>query len=47
LTTSFLFQELHPEALASATKTSFTRPKVPSSRGPRRLLKAADTPNEE
>ena len=46
LTTDYLFQQLHPEAVASASKKSFARPKAPSTRGPRRLLKAADNPDE-
>jgi hypothetical protein len=40
LTTDYLFQQLHPEALVSAAKTSFAKPKAPSTRGPRRLVKA-------
>ncbi|UJR35849.1 hypothetical protein I4U23_028593 [Adineta vaga] len=46
LTNDYLFQQLHPEVLASASKTSFARPKAPSTRGPRRLLKAVDNPDE-
>jgi hypothetical protein len=45
-TTDYLFQQLHPEASASAAKNSFLKPKAPTSRGPRRLVKTADTPNE-
>ncbi|CAF1216208.1 unnamed protein product [Adineta steineri] len=46
LTMEYLMQELHPEILANKAKSSFAKPKAPSSRGPRRLLKTADTPDE-
>ena len=42
LTADYLFQQLHPEASASAAKRSFAKPKAPSTRGPRRLVKATD-----
>jgi hypothetical protein len=47
LTSDYLFQQIHPEVLATAEKNSFLKPKAPTSRGPRRLLKAADTPDEQ
>ncbi|CAF4258603.1 unnamed protein product [Adineta steineri] len=46
LTNDYLFQQLHPEASVNVAKTSFARPKAPSTRGPRRLLKTADNPDE-
>ncbi|CAF1563673.1 unnamed protein product [Adineta ricciae] len=46
LTTDYLFQQLHPEAVASASKKPFERPKARPTRGPRRLLRAADNPDE-
>jgi hypothetical protein len=45
LTTDYLFQQLHPEAAASAAKTSFAKPKAPS-RGPRRQVKGTGNPDE-
>jgi hypothetical protein len=47
LTTDYLFQQLHPEASVSAAKTSFAKPKAPSTRGPRRLVKATGNPDEQ
>ena len=47
LTSNYLFQELHPEASASAAKTKFTKPKAPSTRGPRRLVKGTGNPDEQ
>lgn len=41
-----LFRELHPESLASNVKTTFAKPKAPSTRGPRRLVKTIGDPNE-
>jgi hypothetical protein len=46
LTTDYFFKELHPEGAASAAKTSFEKPKAPT-RGPRRLVKATDNPDEQ
>jgi hypothetical protein len=47
LTTAYLIAELHPEnsAASSATKSSFAKPKAPT-RGPRRLVKTTDNPDE-
>lgn len=45
LKTDHLFRELHPDAPANDDKKSFAKPKAPT-RGPRRLVKAADTPDE-
>jgi len=45
LTTDYLFQQLHPEAVASAVKASFAKPKA-ASRGPRRLVKGNGNPDE-
>ena len=42
----YLFHQLHPEAIVNTAKKSFAKPKAPSSRGPRRLLKSTDYPNE-
>lgn len=39
-------QQLHPEVVVSAAKSTFAKPKAPGSRGPRRLLKNADNPDE-
>jgi len=46
LTTTYLIQQLHPEILTNTTKSSFAKPKAPSSRGPRRLVKANDNQDE-
>jgi len=46
LTTEYLIQQLHPETSANTTKSSFAKPKAPSSRGPRRLVKTTDDPDE-
>jgi hypothetical protein len=46
LTTDYFFQQIHPEAVVSVAKSSFTKPQASSTRGPRRLVKAADNPNE-
>ncbi len=39
-------QQLHPEIAANAAKSSFAKPKAPSSRGPRRLVKTTDNQDE-
>ncbi|CAF4546842.1 unnamed protein product [Rotaria sp. Silwood1] len=46
LTHDYLFQQLHPESIASTGKTTFAKPKAPSSRGPRRLVKSNENPDE-
>jgi len=46
LTHDHLFREIHPEASATAAKPTFSKPKAPSTRGPRRLVKAAADPDE-
>jgi len=46
LTTDYLIQQLHPEVLANAAKSSFAKPKAPASRGPRRLVKSSDNQDE-
>lgn len=46
LTSEHLFSEIHPEVAAANVKASFAKPKAPSSRGPRRLLKTNENPNE-
>jgi hypothetical protein len=46
LTNDYLFEQLHPEAVASAIKTSFAKPKAPSTRGPRRLVKTTANADE-
>jgi hypothetical protein len=46
LTTDYLIQQLHPEISANTTKASFAKPKAPSSRGPRRLVKGSDNQDE-
>jgi hypothetical protein len=46
LTTGYLAQQLHPEIAATTTKSSFAKPKAPSSRGPRRLVKTTDNQDE-
>jgi hypothetical protein len=46
LTTNYLIQQLHPEILANTAKSSFAKPKAPSSRGPRRLVKNTDNQDE-
>ncbi|UJR10174.1 hypothetical protein I4U23_014390 [Adineta vaga] len=46
LTMDYLMQHLHPELAANTTKSTFAKPKAPSSRGPRRLLKTTDETNE-
>ncbi|CAF1002276.1 unnamed protein product [Rotaria sordida] len=46
LTHDYLFQQLHPESIASTGKTAFAKPKAPSSRGPRRLVKSNENPDE-
>ncbi len=46
LTTAYLFEHLHPQKPAASTsKTPFTKPTA-SGRGPRRLVKTADNPDE-
>ncbi|CAF2174953.1 unnamed protein product [Rotaria magnacalcarata] len=46
-TMEYLMQELHPEVAANATaSSSFAKPKAPSTRGPRRLVKAADSSDD-
>ena len=46
LTKDYLMQQLHPEIFTNTTKSSFAKPKAPS-RGPRRLIKAIDNPDED
>lgn len=46
LTDEHFINELHPEVLASAAKTSFTKPKGPATRGARRLVKGSGNPDE-
>lgn len=45
LTHDYLFREIHPEAVASAAKPQFAKPKGPS-RGARRLVKTNDNADE-
>ena len=42
----YLTQQLHPEASANTAKSSFAKPKAPTSRGPRRLVKTTDNSDE-
>jgi len=51
LTMDYLIQELHPEyiqagAATTTARASFAKPKAPSSRGPRRLVKSGETPDD-
>ncbi|CAF3646435.1 unnamed protein product, partial [Rotaria sp. Silwood2] len=41
-----LFQQLQSESIASTGKPAFAKPKAPSSRGPRRLVKSNENPDE-
>ena len=46
LTDEHFVNELHPEVLTNAAKTSFTKPKGPATRGARRLVKGGGNPDE-
>jgi len=46
LTNEFLITQFHPEVLSNTTKSSFAKPKAPSSRGPRRLVKTTDNQDD-
>lgn len=46
LTNDYLTQQFHPEVLSNTTKSSFAKPKAPSSRGPRRLVKTTDNQDD-
>ncbi len=45
LTHEYLMQQIHPDISVNTTKSSFAKPKAPS-RGPRRLVKTTDDPDE-
>jgi hypothetical protein len=45
LTQEYLMQQIHPDISVNTTKSSFAKPKAPS-RGPRRLVKTTDDPDE-